>query len=944
MPNGRLDPRSAVSSQEYDALAGQLLQATRDAVAATHEILGVIDVDLPKRAAFLARDQRTGRLAMLVLERDEQTPDSAPDYAMTEATVLDASVPAPPQSCPECHASLLGWEPRCANCGTDVSGPGEDERSGRSEAEITELVRREAGPQYEVLGAMRRATGGGLVHFARARNTGALVLMHLRETRAGSGEHLLVLAPVRGAPLAADDFQTMLPPAQRDTGDPRRSGSRESRARGSSDAWALVGRVLAGRYEILHRLGEGGMGEVYLAEHLKMKRRDAIKVMRPSLLDDQEAVDRFTTEAYNASRISHQNVATVYDFGETAEGVVFIAMEYVPGRTLSDVLADEGALAPERAVAIARQVAEGLGAAHDLGIVHRDLKPDNIMVVRRRDGVERVKVVDFGIAKAMQSAHGRRTRTGFVLGTPAYMSPEQLTGDPIDGRSDLYSLGCILYEMLTGEATFGKESGERLINRRLTSRPPHPRQVNPRVPRALDEIVARALARRPVERYQTAAELSSELATALTRSGGWRRFVPGGWRGDRPERTPSSGIPTSGAVASPAAHPSGSRPTVRLSPKSPAVAQPRTSPSSGATAPRQPIVGGVSPADEPALPLTMAMDRDAVPVIPPAPIAPPPAWIGDERIEPLPEDAPLAHPTHRVAAAAILLLVLLAGAGYLVARNRRAEPPRLASAGSQVGQIQPVPIAPEPAATPAGQQAAGDIATPPPAASARSSGAVGDRAARGGGGAASAPPASDTIAPATGRRASARAGTHAAAARDSALPVGGGAGTTASSPAPATPSETSAGESTARSTDSAAPSPTSGAQPTAASSLDTASPSAASDSTALPPSPFSAFNPDSTYAEWEVQTPAQERDGNVRPGYRVSLRRPGIRDTISVQYVVDTSGVIDTSSVKLLRSTTGPNIAEFRDSLLAILPSWRYTPAQVKGHKVRERLTMLFIY
>ena len=186
------------------------------------------------------------------------------------------------------------------------------------------------------------------------------------------------------------------------------------------------------------------MGRVYLAEHVKMTRQCAIKVMNPGMMNDAQAVTRFAREASNAARILHPNVAAVFDFGES-DRIVYLVMEYVDGDSLSTVLARDHALDPRRAIDLAAQIADGLAAAHELGIVHRDLKPDNVIITRSRSGKEIAKVVDFGIAKAVSdSPKDALTRSGLVIGTPEYMSPEQLLGDPVDPRSDIYSLGCIL--------------------------------------------------------------------------------------------------------------------------------------------------------------------------------------------------------------------------------------------------------------------------------------------------------------------------------------------------------------------------------------------------------------------------------------------------------------------------------------------------------------------
>ncbi|MES2176567.1 MAG: serine/threonine-protein kinase [Gemmatimonadota bacterium] len=274
----------------------------------------------------------------------------------------------------------------------------------------------------------------------------------------------------------------------------------------------LIDRVLADRYHILKRIGEGGMGRVYLGEHVKMNRQCAIKVMSPALINDGESAARFAREASNAARIIHPNVAAVFDYGES-DGVVYLVMEYVEGEPLTRILAREAPLAIERAVELTRQIADGLGAAHELGIVHRDLKPDNILLTRTPSGREVAKVVDFGIAKAMQEpAHDALTRTGQVIGTPEFMSPEQLLGDPVDARSDLYALGCIFHMMLTASPPFDAPTRELMITRRLSEDAPHVHGLDSSLPDTLAGIVEKLLARTPGDRYGSAAELRDALA------------------------------------------------------------------------------------------------------------------------------------------------------------------------------------------------------------------------------------------------------------------------------------------------------------------------------------------------------------------------------------------------------------------------------------------------
>jgi len=296
--------------------------------------------------------------------------------------------------------------------------------------------------------------------------------------------------------------------------------------RSSGPTQDLVGQVLADRYHIVKKLGEGGMGQVYLAEHVKMGRRSAIKVMNPSMVHDPEAVARFNREAANASRISDSHVCAVYDFGETPDGLIYLVMEFIEGEPLTELIRQEGALPVARAADIGIQVGAALQAAHDLGIVHRDLKPDNIMLTRSRDGADAVKVVDFGLAKAVGGEGGGQkvTRTGLVVGTPEFMSPEQLSGDKLDGRSDVYSLGLVLFNMLTGTLPFSADSVQEAMIKRLTDEPAKLIEVRPDLhfPPGLQQTLDTALARTPVDRYQSAAKLAHDLAsvTGLARADG----------------------------------------------------------------------------------------------------------------------------------------------------------------------------------------------------------------------------------------------------------------------------------------------------------------------------------------------------------------------------------------------------------------------------------------
>jgi serine/threonine-protein kinase len=286
----------------------------------------------------------------------------------------------------------------------------------------------------------------------------------------------------------------------------------------SSPDQLAPGSILADRYEIIRRLGAGGMGTVYLARHQLMDRLCALKVLPPGQHRDPEALKRFTREAQNASRIIHPHVCTVYDFGTTDDGVAYLAMEYLEGRTLGAILAGQPRLPLDRAIRLTRAIAGGLDAAHELGIVHRDLKPDNVMVIATKTG-EAVKLVDFGIAKALaQDPSGSMTAPGVVIGTPDYMAPEQFAGDPVDPRADTYALGVMFYRMVTGSLPHQGESARDTLTKRLTE-PPRPlaeAAPDAMLPEGLQAVVDRVLSRRPADRYPTAGGFGTALVELFT--------------------------------------------------------------------------------------------------------------------------------------------------------------------------------------------------------------------------------------------------------------------------------------------------------------------------------------------------------------------------------------------------------------------------------------------
>ncbi len=280
----------------------------------------------------------------------------------------------------------------------------------------------------------------------------------------------------------------------------------------------LIGTVIADRYRVVSLIGEGGMGQVYLAEHVLMKRKSAIKIMRPALVGDVEALQRFTREAENASQLSHPNIAAIFDFGETADGVVYLAMEYIDGESLGAKLEREGALHPDIAADILGQAADALQAAHDLHMLHRDIKPDNIMLGVRADGTYMVKLVDFGIARTIDGSNMRVTRTGFMVGTPEYMSPEQLAGDTLDAASDQYALALVAFYALTGQQAFPSESSRESLIARLTSRPRTLEDASTTVewPDALQTLFDRALSPEAHDRFANISDFAHALAAAIS--------------------------------------------------------------------------------------------------------------------------------------------------------------------------------------------------------------------------------------------------------------------------------------------------------------------------------------------------------------------------------------------------------------------------------------------
>ena len=280
---------------------------------------------------------------------------------------------------------------------------------------------------------------------------------------------------------------------------------------------SLEGKIIAGRYQVLRTLGEGGMGQVYLAEQVRMKRKCALKVMHPLFASDPDAIARFNIEAENASHVSHPNVAAIYDFGDGENGLIYLAMEYIDGGSLADVLKDNPSVPPGRAADIIRQTADALQAVHDSGITHRDLKPENIMLKRMKSGGDQVKLVDFGISKIQLDRGQSITVTGAIVGTPAYMSPEQVRAESLDARSDVFSLGIVAFKMLTGAMPFVGDSSFESMASRLNDPPRRLSEARRdfKWGPTMEAVIARALATKPEDRYQTAPDFARDFEAAV---------------------------------------------------------------------------------------------------------------------------------------------------------------------------------------------------------------------------------------------------------------------------------------------------------------------------------------------------------------------------------------------------------------------------------------------
>jgi serine/threonine-protein kinase len=301
-------------------------------------------------------------------------------------------------------------------------------------------------------------------------------------------------------------------------------------SRPADPASGLQGRILDGRYQIEERVGEGGMAYVYRASDRVTGRAVAIKVLMSKLVNDAESVARLKREAELAMKLDHPNVCGLLDHGE-AGGLPYLVMPFLEGETLSARENRVGPIPPAQAIPILVALCRGLQHAHDQGVLHRDLKPENVMLVPEgdREGQgergERAVVMDFGLAKEriVGAELNRLTATGIVLGTPEFMSPEQIRGKPLDPRSDVYSLGVLAFELLTGELPFAGQTAQETMLNHLTGRPRTLRGVDPALPEALERVLGRALALDPADRWRSAAELADQLERVAAVDQGPRR-------------------------------------------------------------------------------------------------------------------------------------------------------------------------------------------------------------------------------------------------------------------------------------------------------------------------------------------------------------------------------------------------------------------------------------
>jgi serine/threonine protein kinase len=465
-----------------------------------------------------------------------------------------------------------------------------------------------------------------------------------------------------------------------------------------------IGRSLDGKYRLDKRLSSGGMGTVYKGTHLMLGKSLAVKLIKADLPASPDVVRRFQREAKAASNLNHPNIVPAYDLGQTQDGTLYIAMEYIDGPSLKEVI-QAGPIDPARTIYLLKQVASALSLAHKHDIIHRDLKPQNIMLTKDADGREVAKLLDFGIAKTLDDSATQLTATGFSLGTPQYMSPEQAYGRPVDGRSDLYSLGIILYEMLVGEVPFSDPSTPAVLVKQMTEAPIPPalkrpdRQISPE----LAAIALRCLEKDPAKRFQTADEFSAALDAAATSLGAPVLPLPA----QMATLTAASGTAATVVIGKPTYSQTTQLPT------------PAPVPTPGGETTR---VAGPAAAPGAATPSAAATT-----LVSPKAVQPPPAATGAAAPRPASPAPPTATPTQksgggsRVAVAAVVALLLLGGAAYGAFRmgfigpsgKDAAATPAATTAANTAAPAAVPPATPAASAAPAGSSAGSSAATDP---------------------------------------------------------------------------------------------------------------------------------------------------------------------------------------------------------------------------------------
>jgi len=321
---------------------------------------------------------------------------------------------------------------------------------------------------------------------------------------------------------------------------------------------SMVGEVLDGRYRIIKKLGEGGMGEVYAAEHVHIEKRVAVKLLRPEIVSNKEAVSRFRQEARSASSIGHKNIIAIEDFGQLPDGRIYLCMELLNGAPLNDLI--QQPMPQDRLLNILIQTGHGLAAAHAKGIVHRDMKPENIFVTIAPNGEDVPKLLDFGIAKvAGNDGQNNLTRTGTIFGTPFYMAPEQALGQAVDARADVYAMGVIMYEVFSGSVPFQGESFMGILTQHITTEPEPVAQRAARagrqLPPGLAEVIGHCLQKEPDRRYRTMDELVQALVQVYRTVAGagmstyMEAYVPAPTGQGGVPRPPTGGVPGTGSAA-----------------------------------------------------------------------------------------------------------------------------------------------------------------------------------------------------------------------------------------------------------------------------------------------------------------------------------------------------------------------------------------------------------